>query len=332
MELFSEVYGCYFAVVSKLLGQAGNGLTKEEIEAFVSTHGFYDSTFHLLPSLHSGEWNLLHKEQEHYYSKLFGDARRPFTVLEKAWLKAIMQDSRIRLFLDDTQYQELAAELADIEPLFCQDDFHIYDQHLDGDDFSDPDYRACFQIIRRAIRDKMALFIEYRGGSGKRTRKLYYPYQLNFSDRDNKFRVKCTGEYQDERKLKGYILNLSRIMDVRFVKGAFPSEKNLQELEEKALGVEPVILEISEERNALERCMMQFASFKRHTEYDRERDVYTCRIWYSIADETELLIRILSFGPVVKVLGPEPFLQQVKERVRKQLLMGFYNKNGENLI
>ncbi|MGE5629050.1 MAG: WYL domain-containing protein, partial [Solirubrobacterales bacterium] len=35
-------------------------------------------------------------------------------------------------------------------------------------------------------------------------------------------------------------------------------------------------------------------------------------------DETELLIRILSFGPVIKVLAPEKFLNLIKERVMKQ--------------
>lgn len=37
-----------------------------------------------------------------------------------------------------------------------------------------------------------------------------------------------------------------------------------------------------------------------------------CSIYYDKADETELLIDILSFGPVVRVLGPEPFLGLIK--------------------
>jgi hypothetical protein len=41
-------------------------------------------------------------------------------------------------------------------------------------------------------------------------------------------------------------------------------------------------------------------------------------IYYDKHDENELLIRILSFGPVIKVLEPDNFLQLVKERVRKQ--------------
>lgn len=38
-------------------------------------------------------------------------------------------------------------------------------------------------------------------------------------------------------------------------------------------------------------------------------------------DESEILIRVLGFGPVGKVLGPYNFLNQVKERVLNQCLL-----------
>ncbi len=64
--------------------------------------------------------------------------------------------------------------------------------------------------------------------------------------------------------------------------------------------------------------MLQFASWEKHTEYDEERDYYICRIYYDGEGESELLVRVLSFGPVVRILGPMKFLEQVKERVRRQ--------------
>ena len=39
---------------------------------------------------------------------------------------------------------------------------------------------------------------------------------------------------------------------------------------------------------------------------------------YSKDDETELLIRILSFGPTVKVMEPENFIDLIKERLQNQ--------------
>ncbi|MBR3042052.1 MAG: hypothetical protein IKH94_05195, partial [Eubacterium sp.] len=47
-------------------------------------------------------------------------------------------------------------------------------------------------------------------------------------------------------------------------------------------------------------------------------DIYKCEIYYGQGNETELLINILSFGPMVKVIGSERFLKQLKERLKKQ--------------
>ena len=79
MELFSEIYGCYYTVVSRILDRARPGVTKAEIERIVNDCGFYDSAFHLLPSLFSGEWDLLEEKDKLYYSKLSEPVKRPLT-------------------------------------------------------------------------------------------------------------------------------------------------------------------------------------------------------------------------------------------------------------
>ena len=45
-------------------------------------------------------------------------------------------------------------------------------------------------------------------------------------------------------------------------------------------------------------------------------------------DEPELLIDVLSFGPVVRVLGPEDFVRQVRQRVERQHQL-FYGMIGD---
>jgi len=54
-HLFSEVYGCYFTMVKRILEQAEIGFTRSEMEAMVQADGFYDTAFHLLPKLFSEE-------------------------------------------------------------------------------------------------------------------------------------------------------------------------------------------------------------------------------------------------------------------------------------
>ena len=64
--------------------------------------------------------------------------------------------------------------------------------------------------------------------------------------------------------------------------------------------------------------MLHFANYEKHTEYDAENKCWICSIYYDLADETELLIDILSFGPVVRVLGPSSFVRQIRKRVKRQ--------------
>lgn len=319
MELFSEIYGCYFTVVARILDQAKTGVTKAEIEELVHGDGFYDSTFHLLPSLFLDEWKLLSEKDERYYSNLSAAPKRPLTLLEKAWLKALLEDPRILLFINEDERIELNKSFADVQPLFEQRDFHHYDRHLDGDQFNDPDYISRFQFLLNAVKERETVVIEYDSGKGRRTRRQYHPYQLCYSARDNKFRLQCAAFNTRQNRLQKITLNLARITAVYLSEDQLEITNDLDGLLQEPVYTEPVLLEITTERNGLERCMLQFASFKRQTEFDRERGIYTCRIWYDPADETELLIRILSFGPVVKVVGPDKFLKQIKERIQRQI-------------
>lgn len=77
---------------------------------------------------------------------------------------------------------------------------------------------------------------------------------------------------------------------------------------------------ITNQRNALERTMLHFANYEKHTR-KIDADHYECQIYYNQNDETELLIELLSFGPTIKVLGPDHFVVQIKERLQKQTLL-----------
>ena len=45
---------------------------------------------------------------------------------------------------------------------------------------------------------------------------------------------------------------------------------------------------------------------------------YRVTLKYDRQDETEMVIRILSFGPVIRVTEPERFASLIKERIERQ--------------
>lgn len=318
MDLFDKVYSCYYRVVRKILEEAScHPITRNDMENTASRYGFGESALTIVPKLVNKEWDLLNTEDgKSFYPKTV-PGRLPLTGLQRSWLKALLADRRIQCFLSPDERIEAAHSLRDTEPLFGQEDFHYFDRCLDGDDYSSPAYQEHFRKILNALEEGLVLRISYRGKKGAVSRFQAAPYQLQYSEKDDKFRLCCLRKKGGRFSLNT-TLNLNKIAACSITSEQIPDKAFGLRFSPIQKSREPVLLEISTERNSLERCMLHFANYEKHTEYDEARDVYYCSIYYDRADETELLIDVLSFGPVIKVLGPASFLSQVRRRVKRQ--------------
>lgn len=58
----------------------------------------------------------------------------PLTGLQQRWLKSIIADRRISLFLSDSDLAWAGELLKDTEPLFDEEDFYYFDRFKDGDE------------------------------------------------------------------------------------------------------------------------------------------------------------------------------------------------------
>ena len=77
-----------------------------------------------------------------------------------------------------------------------------------------------------------------------------------------------------------------------------------------------VLIELKNERNTLDRVLLHFAHFKKETE--KKEKTYTVKLFYDESDKTEMVIRLLSFGPMIKVIEPLEFKQLIRQRLKKQ--------------
>lgn len=120
--------------------------------------------------------------------------------------------------------------------------------------------------------------------------------------------------------MKLEILNVSRIQNIRLTEKTLSSNVDLNTLIRRSYYKEPVRLHIVNKRNALERAMLHFANYEKNTAKIDE-NTYECLIYYNQSMETELLIEVLSFGPMLTVLGNEKFLHSLRRRLKKQSLL-----------
>ena len=69
MELFSEIYSCYYRVLRHLLCSQ-NALSMQEIHSRICKEGFGESLLSIIPKLESGAWNLFEKKGDLYLSRI----------------------------------------------------------------------------------------------------------------------------------------------------------------------------------------------------------------------------------------------------------------------
>ena len=311
--LFHEIFGAYYRAAAMILRDAvRKALTKKDLQEYIRKAAFGESMLAIPEGLTGEKWRLLHRDLS---TPLRQEPSMPLTTLEKRWLKALLADPRIQLFGSDSTgledidpriqlFQPDMTGLTDVEPLFTPDMIVYYDRYTDGDPFTDPDYIRHFQTILQALREGQDLYISFEtGGSGQKHLSLT-PHFLEYSEKDDRFRLIAS-----DRKRR-WTINLSRIAQCEpaFTCEHFPlPEPDMAE----------VTFELEDRRRSMERVLLHFSHLEKKTK--RMDDThYRVTLRYDRQDETEMVIRILSFGPAVRVTEPEHFIGLIRERIEKQ--------------
>ena len=296
--IFSELYSAYYNTVAAILSGIADGEHSErELQKIVTEKAFGESVLTILPSLKSERWQLVRPGMT---TTLNHKPTMPLTTLQKQWLKAISLDPRIKLF------GVAFPELDDVEPLFTSDDYHIYDRYLDGDPFEDREYVRQFRVILKAIREKKQIKFEMVSRKGNTMFVRCYPVRLEYSEKDDKFRLVTAGWRAVST------VNVAKIMRCVPYSGDRPLDSD-----EREIKYDTVTVRLSDERNVLERFMLHFAHFEKQAER-LDRKHYLVKIKYVSNDEPEMVIRILSFGPLVEVIEPENFRKLIIVKLKKQ--------------
>ena len=281
------------------LAQKGE-LTEKRLTVLCRENAFSESFLTIVPAVKEQRWQLIDGD---YRTPLRHAPTMPLTELEKRWLKAITFDSRFRLFGVEPE------GLENVEPLFTPEDFTVYDRYADGDPYDDADYIARFQTILKAIREKKQLSIDYESRKSIHKRIVCRPRLLEYSEKDDKFRLILT---------KGDVgsINLQRISKCEII------DRDVQNTVRRHTPIkQTMVFYVTDERNALERSMLHFAHFEKEAERMDDK-TYKVTLQFYTSDETELLIRILSFGPLIRVTEPESMVESIKERLKKQIGCG----------
>lgn len=296
--IFNELYSAYYNTVSKIIKEIIDGSAdNESIHKIIEENAFEESILNILPAIREEKWQVITRK---YQTPIKHIPTMPLTLLQKRWLKAILMDERIKLF--DIQIEGLE----DVEPLFTKDDYRVYDKYLDGDNYQDEEYIKRFKVILHAMHNELPVKAEMINRKGNKVYTKFIPQRLEYSEKDDKFRVHTGG--------CRYIttINLARLTKCSLYDGKHEIKPTRREVNRST-----ITMMVKDERNALERTMLHFAHFEKQVEKSDDKN-YKVIIKYDSDDEPEMVIRVLAFGPLVEVVEPAEFRELIKNKLKKQ--------------
>lgn len=300
--IFSELYSTYYQTVAAILKAAiDHPVEATEMRHIVEEHAFGESVLHILPAIEEQRWQLITPDGK---TPLQKEPSMPLTLLEKRWLKAIAHDPRIRLFGDEI------FDFPDVEPLFLPEDILVFDHYADGDDYTDEAYIHHFRLILDAIKHQYPLKITLQNRRENPLVMSVLPHSLEYSEKDDKFRLIGSSDRY------GSTINLGRIISCEKCQDSIKGK-----LTKKTERQRRVVFELVDQRKTLERVLLHFAHYEKEAEKLDEKH-YRITVVYDKEDETEMVIRILSFGPMIKVTAPQHFVELIKQRLIRQKSCG----------
>ncbi|MDF2989158.1 MAG: hypothetical protein K0R50_4668 [Eubacterium sp.] len=339
MELFNEVKNRYFQLVYRIINECAEGMVRGDLLRLIDEGEFEQkvigknqqsfSDMLLNKCNEDDNLGLLEEKEGLYYPVIEGSGELPlpvrFTKLEKAWLKAMVEKPEINMLLGPTTLEKLQKELADFDSPVRDEYFEITNTLKLPDIEQQQAYRENFKLLLQALLQEKPIRYSNTDKAGNlHGNKLALPINLEYSMRDSRFRVSMYS-IDDNRPVMANVFTLT---DIRIVdeEVGINREKAKKLLFEQKYSEEPVILEVTDRKTAMERCFMCFSGMER-TSRDLGNKKYEIRLNYYLFEEENLIRNIISLGPYVKVISPQRIADEIVDRVKRAISLYSQSQN-----
>jgi len=331
MDLFNEVYNRYFQLVFNIINECEDGLEKGDILKIIDEGEFEQKalgrngkSFSSLMLNACGEedsFRLLTERDGLFYASVENPGTPPLPVRfsnpEKAWLSAMLQNSEAGLILSEGTLDKLRKELQDFDSPVREEYFELTNR-MNLPDIPDADaYKTNFRTVLDAIMQEKPIRYTNTDKKGNVYRdRPALPVSIEYSMRDGRFRVSMYS--LDERR--PIMANLSTMSGIVITDGdpGITREEAKRLLYEQKYCEEPVVLEVTDKKAAMERCFMCFSGMER-TARELGDNKYEMRLSYYMFEEEDLIRSIISLGPYVRVVSPKRIIDEIKARVKRAI-------------
>lgn len=332
MELFDEVKNRYFHIIFQVLNECKDGMKKDEIIRIVDEEEFQEKVigreyqtfdkFLLNEYVEEENYNVLKEHDGKFYPSIHNDGIPAlpvrFTNIEKAWLRALSDEPKLRMILSEGTASKLKKALGDFESPIKNEYIEMTNISRLPEIVSVEEYENNFRALLEAIlKEKPIRYCNKDRLGNTYCDMLSLPIRLEYSLRDGRFRVSMFS-LNEKRPIMANICSMSSVEIEDKDLSEISRFEAIRLLREKRYSAEPVVLEVTDRKAAMERCFMSFSGLERSSRCI-EKDKYEIKLSYYVFEEDEIIRKILALGPYVKVLSPQHMVDEVIRRIRKAI-------------
>lgn len=160
-----------------------------------------------------------------------------------------------------------------------------------------------------------------------------FPIRFEYSLKDSRFRISMYS-LDDNRPIMANIYTMFDIEIEEDRETGIDRKSIIKLIHREKYSKEPIVLEVVDKKAAMERCFMSFSEMKRLSRCIEE-DKYEMKLFYYTFEEEEIIRKILSLGPYVKVISPQRVVLEVVKRIKRAIDINdytFIKKEGKKMI
>ncbi len=254
----------------------------------------------------------------------------PLTEIEIQWLLNILDHNQARGFLTKDEIDAIKEKLPEMS-VFNVNRVVLYDKHSDEKlekYYEDSDFGVILRNIMSAISERKIVWIKYRNQNDVENEFPIIPYCIEYSKRDNRFRVNAVGYMlTDKENFVGeygrvFSYPLDGILAFKDT-GKIADAKLMQEKIDifNKENKKTIVIFFPDSNGIPDRILTEFSCYKK-TCIKWGNGTYRMTLEYFKEDYMEIVIRLLGYGSLITVKSEDsgdPVVNELMKRYHEQV-------------
>lgn len=328
MDLFNKYKNKDFIYLTNIINHIIHGygdIKKENVIDILTQYGTFEEVIKYITE--DSEENIFKVSKTKLTPKQNNEVNEVPVVLsyyEKAWLYAVLNDEKARLFLDDEIINNLKNILEKQNagkpyPMSNNDIFMNKLNDKPQHHYTDEEI-AIFRQLVDAVEKHKYITITNNAFTGQvyENSKLI-PYKIEYNYKQDTFSVTCLNEAKMEI-IRVFFLNIKDIAVNEEIKDYKTIQRKIEELLNKKRANTPITIKILNKNNlnAFHRCSYALSHYNKIT-YKENDSVYMDIEYYDF-QLNDIITAILQMGKFVQVISPEEIVDKIKNIIAKKAL------------